>query len=65
MALCKLHHAAFDSFILGVTPDYVIQVRGDILCEEDGPILQHGLQRLEGLKINSPPIRGNGLVRMP
>jgi putative restriction endonuclease len=54
MALCKLHHAAFDSFILGVTPDYVIQVRQDILGEEDGPILKHGLQRLEGLKIQLP-----------
>ena len=54
MALCKLHHAAFDSFILGVTPNYVIQVRQDILLEEDGPILQHGIQRLEGLKIQLP-----------
>ncbi len=54
MALCKLHHAAFDSFILGVTPDYIIQVRQDILGEEDGPILKHGLQRLEGLNIQLP-----------
>ena len=54
LALCKLHHAAFDSFILGVTPDYVIQVRQDILREVDGPILQHGIQELEGLKIQLP-----------
>lgn len=58
LALCKLHHAAFDSFILGVTPDYTIQVRQDILREEDGPILQHGLQRLEGLKIQLPSDSG-------
>ena len=58
MALCKLHHAAFDSFILGVTPDYIIQVRQDILREEDGPILKHGLQRLEGLKIQLPSDEG-------
>jgi len=46
LALCKLHHAAYDSFILGVTPEYIIQVRGDVLEEEDGPILQHGLIEL-------------------
>ncbi len=44
--LCKLHHSACDAFIIGVTPDYVIQVRADILEEEDGPVLQHGLKGL-------------------
>ena len=46
IALCKLHHAAFDSFMLGVRPDFVIEVRADILKEEDGPLLLHGLQGL-------------------
>jgi len=46
LSLCKLHHAAFDSFMIGVTPDYVIHVREDILNEEDGPVLQHGLKGL-------------------
>jgi putative restriction endonuclease len=59
MALCKLHHAAYDSFILGVTPDYVIEVRRDILEEEDGPILQHGLKGLHKTKITLPPIRNH------
>ena len=54
MALCKLHHAAFDSFILGVTPDYTIIVREDILEEIDGPILKHGLQELHETKIILP-----------
>jgi len=31
---------------LGVTPDYIIQVREDILEEEDGPVLQHDLKGL-------------------
>jgi putative restriction endonuclease len=31
LSLCKLHHSAYDAFIIGVTPDYVIQVRADIL----------------------------------
>ena len=43
LSLCKLHHSAHDAFIIGVTPDYIIQVRADILEEEDGPVLKHGL----------------------
>ncbi len=37
---------AYDAFIIGVTPDYIIQVRAYILEEEDGPVLQHGLMGL-------------------
>ena len=44
LALCKLHHAAFDRNILGVRPDLVIEVRHDVLGEEDGPMLVHGIQ---------------------
>jgi putative restriction endonuclease len=54
IALCKLHHAAFDSFILGINPDYIIEVRGDILEEKDGPMLQHGLKDLHKSKIILP-----------
>lgn len=54
MALCKLHHAALDSFILGVTPDYIIKVREDILLEEDGPVLQYGLKNLHGSSLILP-----------
>ena len=57
MALCKLHHAAFDRLFLGVTPDYTIQVRRDILDEEDGPMLLHGLQELHGERIVLPKAR--------
>ncbi len=54
LSLCKLHHAAFDSFIVGVTPDFIIQVRQDILEEEDGPVLQHGLKELHKSKLILP-----------
>lgn len=57
VSLCKLHHAAFDSFILGVSPDYIVQIRHDILEEEDGPILLHGLQALHGTKLLLPTSR--------
>ncbi len=54
LSLCKLHHAAYDSFMIGVTPDYVIHVRQDILEEEDGPVLQHGLKGLHKSKLILP-----------
>ena len=59
ISLCKLHHAAYDSFILGVTPDYIIHVREDILEEEDGPVLQHGLKGLHNTKLILPNSRNN------
>ncbi len=54
LALCKLHHAAFDKFMLGVAPDFRIHVRADILDEKDGPMLQHGLKELHQTKIILP-----------
>jgi putative restriction endonuclease len=54
ISLCKLHHAAFDSFMIGISPDYKIQVREDILLEQDGPMLLHGLQGLHGASISLP-----------
>jgi putative restriction endonuclease len=54
LALCKLHHAAFDACILGVRPDYIIEVRRDILDEIDGPMLRHGLQEIAGQAIQLP-----------
>jgi putative restriction endonuclease len=57
LSLCKLHHAAYDSFILGVTPDYIIQVRADVLEEEDGPVLQHGLKGLHNSKLLLPNLK--------
>jgi putative restriction endonuclease len=48
LALCKIHHAAFDRSIMGIRPDLVLEIRKDILDEEDGPMLTVGLQRLQG-----------------
>lgn len=44
LAMCKIHHAAYDSNILGIRPDFVVQIRSDLLDEIDGPMLQHGLK---------------------
>ena len=54
LALCKLHHAAFDSNILGIRPDLVVELRSDVLREIDGPMLLHGLQGFEGRTLTVP-----------
>jgi len=54
LALCKIHHAAFDRNVLGIRPDRRIEIRTDILEEEDGPMLRHGLQELHGEEIEIP-----------
>jgi putative restriction endonuclease len=54
LALCKLHHAAFDGFFFTVRPDYVIQVRDSIMTETDGPMLVVGLQQIHGQTIHLP-----------
>ncbi len=57
LAMCKLHHAAFDRHIVGIRPDLVVEVRHDILREVDGPMLRHGLQDLHGTKLVVLPTR--------
>lgn len=54
LSLCKIHHAAFDRGILGVRPDYVIEVREDVLKEIDGPMLKYGLQALHKSELLLP-----------
>ena len=56
LALCKLHHAAFERNILGISPDYVIDIRRDILEEIDGPMLKYGLQQIRGQVIQTPRV---------
>jgi putative restriction endonuclease len=54
LALCTLHHAAFDRHVIGITPDYIVEVRRDVLDQEDGPMLIHGLQGFHGKPLRLP-----------
>lgn len=54
ISLCKLHHAAYDSLILAISPDFIVLIRSDVLLEKDGPMLQHGLKALHKTKIVLP-----------
>jgi len=57
LALCKLHHAAFDRHFLAIRPDYKVEVAARILKEKDGPMLLHGLQAMNGRVIQLPSSR--------
>ena len=54
LSMCKIHHAAFDANILGITPGSRVEIREDILEEVDGPMLRHGLQELHGTTLLLP-----------
>ncbi len=57
LALCKIHHAAYDAMILGIRPDRVVVVRDDVLAEVDGPMLEHGLKALHRQPLRVLPPR--------
>ncbi|MPZ90020.1 MAG: HNH endonuclease [Actinobacteria bacterium] len=54
LALCKLHHAAFDRNIMGIRPDLVVEISTALLNEIDGPMLVHGLQGFHGSSLIVP-----------
>ncbi|MGH3095446.1 MAG: HNH endonuclease [Streptosporangiales bacterium] len=54
LALCSIHHRAFDRNVLGVRPDLVVEVRRDILDEIDGPMLRYGLQEMHQQRLHVP-----------
>ena len=55
IALCKIHHAAYDRNLLGIRPNYQVEINADLLLEIDGPMLKHGLQEMNGQKLLVPP----------
>jgi putative restriction endonuclease len=54
LSMCKIHHAAYDANLLGISPDYVVRINGDLMSEVDGPMLRYGLQEMDGRPITLP-----------
>ena len=54
LSLCKIHHAAYDQNIIGISPDYEVIVRNDILHEVDGPMLKYCIQSVDKSKLILP-----------
>jgi putative restriction endonuclease len=61
LALCKIHHAAYDRNILGIRPDYVVEISERLLAEVDGPMLLHGLQEHHAKPLMQLPRRRSEL----
>jgi hypothetical protein len=55
LALCAIHHLAFDRNVLGIDPDGVVHIARRVLDETDGPMLRTGLQ---GFHARGSPSRG-------
>lgn len=54
LSMCKIHHAAFDGNMLGISPDYEVRIAERLLDEIDGPMLQHGLKEMNGRALTLP-----------
>ncbi|WP_200936823.1 HNH endonuclease [Leifsonia sp. Root112D2] len=54
LAMCKLHHAAYDRNLLSITADYEVRINRGLLDEVDGPMLRHGLQDTHGTALSLP-----------
>lgn len=59
LSLCKIHHAAYDENLLGITPDHGVRINSEVLDEIDGPMLRHGLQEMHGRAIELPRLRAD------
>ena len=53
LLLSKIHHAAFDSHLIGIDPDYGLHVSKRLLDQNDGPTLE-ALKQLGGKKLRLP-----------
>jgi putative restriction endonuclease len=53
IALTTLHHTAYDARLIGISPDYRVEVSSRIFSETDGPLLE-GLKNLHGIKMRLP-----------
>ena len=54
IALCAIHHLAYDRNLMGIDPDGVVHIARRLLEEQDGPMLSSGLQGFHGAAILQP-----------
>lgn len=54
IALCAIHHLAYDRNLLGIDPRGVVHIARRLLDEHDGPMLSSGIQGFHGATILQP-----------
>ena len=64
IALCRLHHGAYETDLLGIDADYRVEVRRDVLAE-GGSLVAFGARtpsRFERPPVQAPPDRRGGAL---
>jgi len=54
IAMCAIHHLAYDRNLMGIDPDGFVHVTERLLREQDGPMLTNGLQCFHEAAIFQP-----------
>ncbi len=54
LALCAIHHLAYDRNLLGIDPEGGVHIARSLREERDGPMLREGLQGFHGARIRKP-----------
>jgi putative restriction endonuclease len=54
IALCAIHHLAYDRNVMGINPDGVVHISQRVLDETDGPMLKTGIQGFHLAEIAQP-----------
>jgi putative restriction endonuclease len=54
IALCAIHHVAYDRNLVGIDPSGVVHIASRVLSETDGPMLEAGIQGFHGAAILQP-----------
>jgi putative restriction endonuclease len=54
LALCAIHHLAYDRNLLGIDPAGVVHIARRLREEHDGPMLREGIQGFHGASIALP-----------
>lgn len=54
IAMCAIHHLAYDRNLMGIDPGGVVHIAARLLREQDGPMLRTGLQGFHGAQILQP-----------
>ena len=59
IAMCAIHHLAYDRNLMGIDPGGVVHIAERLLHEQDGPMLRSGLQGFHGAAILQPRRRSD------
>ena len=54
LALCAIHHRAYDRNLLGIDPDGIVHIARSLREMKDGPMLESGLRAFHGSAIELP-----------